>query len=113
MTKTMIATLALLVAGAANAGVDLTQADCNHAEQELVKYNAKLTANQDYHRTFADKATYAYALACQDAGLINFPMYLEQAPEASKEVREYCIAHAKSRGETESCLATGKLDTDE
>ncbi|MBZ0059491.1 MULTISPECIES: hypothetical protein [unclassified Leclercia] len=113
LIKTLIATV-LLTAGTAHAdGVDLTPADCAHAKKELEAYNAKFTKNTEYRRTFADKATYAYALACQSAGLIVIPMFLTQAPEASKEVREYCADNARSRGETERCLVSGKLDSDQ
>lgn len=112
LIKTLIASL-LLTAGAAHAdGVDLTPADCAHAKKALEAYNAKATKNPEYRRTFADKATYAYALVCQQAGLIEIPAYLTQAPEASKEVREYCADNSRSRGEAERCLVSGKLDSD-
>ncbi len=113
LIKTLIAAL-LLTAGVAHAdGVDLTPADCTHAKKAMEAYNAKVTNNPEYRRTFEDKATYAYALACQSAGLIDIPMYLTQAPEASKEVREYCADNARSRGEAERCLVSGKLDSEQ
>ncbi len=42
--------------------------------------------------------------------LVTIYGYLREAPEASPEVTKFCQNNAKSRGEAERCLATGKLD---
>ncbi|ENR8888266.1 hypothetical protein ACFXK6_000768 [Citrobacter koseri] len=90
--------------------VQLTQADCNYAIEKLKSFNADANANPGKRTTFEEKATYAYAEACESAGLVTIYGYLREAPEASPEVTKFCQQNAKTSGEAERCLATGKLD---
>lgn len=96
-----------ITATTANAAI-LSQADCNYAMKKLEQFNAKMKPGQ--RTTFEEKATYAYAEACQAAGLTSIPGYLQAAPDASPEIAKYCADNARSRGEAERCLATGSLD---
>lgn len=89
--------------------VQLSDADCNYALNQLVKYNK--SDKPDGRTSFAEKATFAYAAECQRVGLISIPMYLYPAPvDASPEVQKYCSQHARTPGEAEECLITGKVD---
>ncbi|RUS02761.1 hypothetical protein [Pectobacterium polaris] len=90
--------------------VQLTQADCNYAIEKLKTFNADRNAHPGKRTTFEEKATYAYAEACENNGLVTIYGYLREAPEASPEVTKFCQNNAKSSGEAERCLATGKLD---
>lgn len=90
--------------------VQLTQADCNYAIEKLKYFNADANANPGKRKTFEEKAVYAYAEACEHAGLITIYGYLREAPEASPEVTKFCQQNARTSGEAERCLATGKLD---
>ncbi|HHD7488928.1 hypothetical protein [Klebsiella oxytoca] len=90
--------------------VQLTQADCNYAIEKLKVFNADGNAHPGKRTTFEEKATYAYAEACENSGLVTIYGYLREAPEASPEVTKFCQDNAKSRGEAEHCLATGKLN---
>lgn len=90
--------------------VQLTPADCNYAIEKLKVFNADGNAHPGKRTTFEEKATYAYAEACENSGLVTIYGYLREAPEASPEVTKFCQNNAKSRGEAERCLATGKLD---
>jgi hypothetical protein len=88
----------------------LTQADCNYAIERLKVFNADANAHPGKRTSFEEKATYAYAESCENAGLVTIFGYLREAPEASPEVTQFCQQNAKTRGEAERCLATGKLD---
>lgn len=90
--------------------VQLTQADCNYAIKRLQDFNSSASINPDKRKSFDEKATYAYAEACQRAGLVTIYGYLKEAPEASPEITKYCQQNAKTSGESLRCLATGKLD---
>lgn len=90
--------------------VQLTQADCNYAMEKLKAFNADANAHPGKRSTFEEKATYAYAEACENSGLITIYEYLREAPEASPEVTQFCQQNAKTSGEAKRCLATGKLD---
>lgn len=107
--RLIIAVLMFSPIGISHAAL-LTQADCNYAIERLKVFNAELNAHPEQRKTFEEKATYAYAEACQSAGLVHIYGYLEEAPEASPEIAKFCKNNAKSRGEAERCLATGKLD---
>ncbi len=90
--------------------VQLTQADCNFAIEKLKYFNAYTNTHPGEKTTFEEKATYAYAEACENAGLISIAGYLRDVPEASPEVTKFCQQNAKTSGEAMRCLATGKLD---
>lgn len=100
---------ALLAAGFGAQAATISQADCNYAIEKLKQFNAAATAHPGQRATFEQKATYAYAEVCESAGLVTIYGYLREAPEASPEVAQYCADNARSRGEAERCLATGKL----
>lgn len=88
----------------------LSQADCNYAIEKLKSFNADATAQPGKRTTFEEKATYAYAEACENYGFVTISGYLREAPEASPEITKFCQQNARSAGEAKSCLATGKLD---
>jgi hypothetical protein len=88
----------------------LTQADCNYAIERLKFFNAEGNAHPGKRKTFEEKATYAYAEACENADLVFIAGYLREAPEASPEITKYCQQNARTQGEAERCLSTGKLD---
>lgn len=88
----------------------LSTSDCNYAIEKLKVFNAESNAHPGQRTSFEEKATYAYAEACEKAGLVTIYGYLQEAPEASPEVTKFCQQNSRSRGEAERCLATGKLD---
>ncbi len=51
--------------------VQLTPADCNYAIEKLKVFNADGNAHPGKRTTFEEKATYAYAEACENSGLNN------------------------------------------
>lgn len=104
--------LALITLSQANIvySAQLTQADCNYAIERLKFFNADSNEHPGKRKTFEQKATYAYAEACEKAGLVSITGYLQDAPEASPEITKFCQQNAHSRGEAERCLSTGKLD---
>lgn len=99
-----------LATAAVGHAATLTQADCNFAIERLKAFNADVSKNPGKRTTFEEKAIYAYAEACQSAGLVTIYGYLQEAPEASPEITKFCQENARSRGEAVRCLATGKLD---
>lgn len=108
--KKMLILAALMGACFASQAATISQADCNFAIEKLKQFNAADNANPGQRTSFEEKATYAYAEVCEGAGLVTIYGYLREAPEASPEVTKYCSDNARSRGEAERCLATGKLD---
>lgn len=89
---------------------DINQADCNYAIKRLEDFNSNGLKNSNQRKTFEEKATYAYAEACQSAGLVTIFGYLQEAPETTPEIQIYCSDNARSRGEYARCAVTGKLD---
>lgn len=87
--KRLILVALLLSANAAHA-VTLTQADCNFSIERLKAFNADSNAHPGKRTTFEEKAVYAYAEACQRAGLVTIYGYLEEVPEASPEITKFC-----------------------
>ncbi|MGR3840156.1 hypothetical protein ACUZX0_01235 [Serratia marcescens] len=88
----------------------LTQADCNYAIERLKHFNTEANNNPGKRKTFEEKAVYAYAEACEKSNFVSIPGYLQDAPEASPEITKYCQQNARTQGEAERCLSTGKLD---
>ncbi|BET44281.1 hypothetical protein ACH54D_20500 [Atlantibacter hermannii] len=106
--KKLLVALAL-IAPVTNAAT-ISQADCNFAIEKLKAFNESGNKHPGQRKSFEEKATYAYAEVCEGAGLVTIYGYLREAPEASPEVTKFCQENARSRGEAERCLATGKLD---
>ncbi|KKF38436.1 hypothetical protein [Hafnia alvei] len=105
----ILAALAAIISTGTQAA-QINQADCNYAIEKLKAFNAAGNAHPGKRTSFEEKATYAYAEVCQAAGLVTIYGYLQETPEASPEVTKFCRDNARSRGEAERCLATGKLD---